>query len=73
MALNPAARDAHLNLGSALFQWERYEAAVTALEQAIALQPELPVMGSSLHVFLGRALQKVGRPEEAAERYEHAV
>ena len=70
---DPEFAPAYAGMGIALFQWERYEEAVTALEQAIALQPELPVMGSSLHVFLGRALQEVGRPEAAAERYEHAM
>ena len=36
------------------------------------MQPDLPIAGSSLHVFLGRAAQKLGRPE-AAEHYARAV
>ena len=64
---------AHAGMGVALFEAQRYDEALEAMQQAVALQPELPVMGSSLHVFLGRALQEVGRPEAAAERYEHVV
>ena len=64
---------AHAGMGIALFQWKRYEEAVEALEQAVALQPELPVAGSSLYVFLGRASQELGRPEAAAEHFARAV
>ena len=56
----------HAGLGIALFQWERYEEAMDALQQALTLQPDLPVAGSSLHTFLGRAALELGRPEAAA-------
>ena len=64
---------AYAGMGIALFQWERYEEAIAALKQAVALQPELLVKGSSLHVFLGRASQELGRPEAAADYYKRAV
>ena len=64
---------AHAGMGIALFQWERYEEAIAALGQAVDLQPELPVAGSSVYVFLGRASQELGRPEAAADYYERAV
>ncbi len=63
---------AHAGLGIALFQRERYEEAMAALEQALTLQPDLPIAGSSLHVFLGRTAQALGRPE-AAEHFARAV
>ena len=63
---------AHAGLGIALFQSERYEEALEALQQALTLQPELPIAGSSLHVFLGSAAQALGRPE-AAEYFAQAV
>ena len=63
---------AHAGLGIALFQSERYEEAIEALEQALTLQPDLPIAGSSLHVFLGRTAQALGRPE-AAEHFARAV
>ena len=73
LEIDPELAPAHAGAGIALFQWEHYEEAVGALEQAIALQPEFTVVGSSLHVFLGRALQELGRPEAAAEHYTRAV
>ena len=63
---------AHAGLGIALFQSEHYEEAIGALGQALALQPDLPITGSSLHVFLGRAALELGRPE-AAEHFAQAV
>ena len=73
LEMDPEFAPTYAGLGIALFQWERYEEAITALERAVALQPELQVTGSSLHVFLGRASQELGRSEAAAEHYEHAV
>ena len=63
---------AHAGLGIALFQWERYDESIGALELALALQPDLPVAGSSPYVFLGRAAQKLGR-EDAAEYFARAI
>ena len=63
---------AYAGLGIAFFEAERYEEAIEALEQALALQPDLPITGSSLYVFLGRAALELGRPE-AAEHFARAV
>ena len=59
-------------LGIAFFQWERYEEAIDALEQALALQTDLPIAGSSPYVFLGRAALNLGRPE-AADYFAQAL
>ena len=63
---------AHAGLGIALFQSERYEESIGALEQALALQPDLPIAGSSPYVFLGRAAQKLARTD-AAEYFARAI
>ena len=63
---------AHAGMGIALFQSERYAEAIAALEQALTLQPDLPVAGSSLHVFLGRAAWQLGLPE-AADHFARAI
>ncbi|MDD9985938.1 MAG: tetratricopeptide repeat protein, partial [Spirochaetaceae bacterium] len=62
----------YAGLGIALFQTERYEEAIEALQRALALQPDLSIAGSSLRVFLGRAAQRLGRPD-AAEHFARAV
>ena len=72
LGIDPEFAPAHAGLGIALFQWERYAEAIEALERALALLPDVLVTGSSLHVFLGRAAQKLGRPE-AAEHFARAV
>ena len=63
---------AHAGLGIALFQSERYEEAIEALQRALALQVDLPIAGSSLHVFLGRAALELGRPD-AADHFARAL
>ena len=62
----------HAGLGIALFQWQRYEESIAALEQALALQPDLPIAGSSPYVFLGRAAWQLGRPD-ADEYFARAI
>ena len=72
LRIDPDFAPAYAGLGIALFQSERYDEAIEALEQAMALQPELPITGSSLHVFLGRAALELGRPD-AAEHFAQAL
>ncbi|MYF96433.1 MAG: tetratricopeptide repeat protein [Holophagales bacterium] len=59
-------------MGMALFELERYEEAVESLEQAFAIAPELPE-ASSLHRVTGRALQELGRTEEAAAQFARTL
>ena len=70
--LDPGYAPPHAGLGIALFESERHAEAVEAMARALRLQPDLPVAGS-LHLFTGRALQSLGRPEAAAESYERAA
>ena len=63
---------AYAGLGIALLQQERYAESLEALERALALQPDLPLAGSSLHIFLGQAAQKLGRPD-AGDYFVRAV
>ena len=65
IAIDGGFAPAYAGLGIALFQWERYAEAIEALERSLALQPDLPITGSSLLVFLGRAAERLGRPEAA--------
>ena len=62
----------HAGLGIAFFQWGRFEDAIGALEQALSLQDDLPIAGSSPHVFLGRAALNLGRAE-AADYFAQAL
>ena len=65
LEIAPEFAPSHAGLGIALFQWERYEEAIAALEQALSLQDDLPIAGSSPYVFLGRAALNLGRSEAA--------
>ena len=71
LEIDPEFAPSHAGLGIALFQWERYEEAIDALEQALALQTDLPIAGSSPYVFLGRAALNLGRP--AADYFAQAL
>ena len=59
-------------MGIAFFELERYEEAVEWMQRALALAPELPE-AASLHRLLGRALQGLGRMEEAAEQFARTL
>ena len=72
LEINPEFAPAHAGRGIALFRSGRHAEAITAMDRALRLQPDLPV-ASVLQMFMGRALDTLGRPEEAAERYERAV
>ncbi len=72
LELDPGFAPAHAGLGIALFDSQRHPEAVEAMAEALRLQPDLSVAGS-LHLFTGRALQSLGRPEAAAESYRRAA
>ena len=69
IAHNPQAREAHLNLGSALLKWNRLEEALAAYRVAEQQRPGdcKPPYGAGL------ALSHLGRLEEAEEAYLRAL
>ena len=58
---------AYAGLGDALFHLQRYREAVESLQQAVTLQPNLP-MAASLQLLMGRASRELRR-FDAAERH----
>ena len=69
VALNPEARDAHLNLGSALFEEGSYEEGLAASRIAAAQRPD----SSGALANVGRALVGLQRFEEAEDHLRRAV
>ena len=69
IAHHPRAREAHLNLGSALLRWNRLEEALAAYRVAEEHRPEdcKPPYGA------GIALYHLSRPDEAEEAYLRAL
>ena len=69
IAHHPRAREAHLNLGSALLRWNRLEEALAAYRVAGQQRPEdcKPPYGAGL------ALYHLGRLEEAEREYLRAL
>ncbi len=59
-------------MGIAFFELERYEEAIESIERVLVLAPELPE-ASSLHRVTGRALQELGRTEEAAAQFARTL
>ena len=72
LQIEPGHAPAHVGLGDALFRLQRYEEALEALARAAALQPDTALAGP-LQRLMGRAAQKLGRSEAAAEHYERAL
>ncbi len=69
VAHNPGARDAHLNLGSALFEAERYDEGLAATRIAVEQRPD----SAGALANLGRALIHFKRLQEAEEHLRRAV
>ena len=69
VAHNPAARDAHLNLGSALFEAERMEEGLAASRIAAQQRPE----SAGALANVGRALVHFERFTEAEEHLRRAL
>ena len=68
VALNPQARDAHLNLGNALIEAGRNEDGVAASRIAVEQRPD----SADAHSNLGLALMNLERFEEAGEALRRA-
>ena len=69
VAHNPTARDAHLNLSSALFEADRLEEGLTASRMAVEQRPD----SAGALANLGRALIGLKRFDEAERHLRHAV
>ncbi len=69
VSLNPAARDAHLNLGKALIERRRPQEGLAASRIAAAQRPE----SSAAHMNVGLALHDMGRHAEAEEHMRRAA
>ena len=63
---------AHLHRGMALLESGRYEGAVESFNQALAMLHDLRVE-PAVHVLLGEALHKLGRPDAAAAHLDRAL
>ena len=69
VALNPEARDAHLNLGNALLEADRTEEGLAASRIAVVQRPE----SADAHSNLGLALSNLERFAEAGESLRRAL
>ena len=69
VAHHPEAREAHLNLGSALLRWNRLDEALAAYRVAERQRPDdcKPPYGAGLALF------HLGRPREAEDAYLRAL
>ena len=63
---------AYAGLGDSLFHLQRYREAVGSLQQAVALQPNLPMAGT-LQVLMGRASRELRRFDAAEEHFRLAM
>ena len=66
---NPAARDVYLNLGSALFESDRFEEALAASRLAVKHRPDSAGALSNV----GRGLLKLGQIDEAEQHLRRAL
>ncbi|MFC1636349.1 tetratricopeptide repeat protein [Planctomycetota bacterium] len=64
--LNPDNADAHIHLGDACYELEKYEDAIAAYKKAIKLYPNDPVG----HYDLAKAYLKIGNKDRAFEEYK---
>ena len=67
-----ASARALAGMGLALFEMNRYTESIKASEDAIALDPELPLRGQ-VYRFLGSAHAELGNFEEAIENLRRAI
>ena len=72
LTIDPDYAPAHAGIGEALFHLARYEEALEALAQAVALQPDAALTGARLRL-MGLAEEELGRSEAAAGHFERAL
>jgi len=66
---NPGSFRAHINLGRASAQMQRYDQAILHYEHARELRPNEPMLYNNL----GAAYSRIGRPDLAVEEYRKAL
>ena len=69
IALNPQAWNAHLNLGKALYNQERYEEALEVARVAMEQAPDY----FKVHINLGAVLSELGHLEDAETHLRRAL
>lgn len=69
VALDPAFKEAHYNLGKALYDAKRYEEAIASLQAALQLDPE----AYATYFMLGLTHYQLGRFQQAVEAYNNAL
>ncbi|MCP4543798.1 MAG: tetratricopeptide repeat protein [Chloroflexi bacterium] len=67
--LNPDLADAHAWRGRLLAEWGEYELGIEALRQAVTLDETDPIK----YIWLGQALLRGQRPDEAKEAYSASL
>ena len=72
LEIDPRYALAHAAMGGVLFELRRYAEAATALGRSLSLGLDAPLTGS-VHVFLGQALQELGRRQAAATHFARAM
>ena len=69
---DPDFAPAHVGLGAALVDLQRYQEALESLERSGSLEMD-PATAATSHYLAGRALKELGRMAEAAVRFEKAI
>ena len=69
IALNPQARNAHLNISKTLYDQARYEEALEAARVAVEQRPD----HFDTHANLGGVITALGRFDEAEPHLRHAI
>ena len=66
--LDPASRNAQMNVGTILYLARRYDEAITQIDETFELAPDF----GPAHVLLGRVYDAKGMPDRAVEELERA-
>ncbi|MXZ12727.1 MAG: tetratricopeptide repeat protein [Candidatus Dadabacteria bacterium] len=61
----------YVGMGYVFFELERYDEVVSSMKRALLLKPDLP-MAPRLHFLTGKALEKLGRHDEAERHLRRA-
>ena len=70
--LDLGSASVHAGMGVSLLRLKRYEEAVSSMERALAIKPNLP-RAHTFHYFTGYALQEMNQLDGAGEHYEKAL
>ena len=70
--IDPGFAPAHVGIGAALLDAQRYAEALESLERGISLGADAPTAATA-HYLAGRALLGLGRDDDAAAHFERAI